>query len=156
MKTAELVQQRIFESWQYYQRELIRVISPLTGEQLNLRVVPSQRSLGELAVHIVYGRAKWALSVLDAPDLELELLLAWEEPGDQPPTSTQIVQGLDLTWQRFTALIDCWSSIPTETALSEREVDGLQTIWGMLEHDLHHGGELSFCLGACGLVAPDM
>src|SRR5215203_3160962 len=97
LKAAELVQQRIFESWQYYQGELKRVISPLTGEQLNLRLVPAQRSLGELAAHIVYGRAKWALTVLDAPDPELEPLLAWKEPGGQPPTAAQVVQGLDLT-----------------------------------------------------------
>lgn len=146
----------MFESWQYYQGELKSVVSPLSGEQLNFRVVPGQRSLGELAAHIVYGRAKWALTVLDAPDPELQPLLAWEEPGDQPPTAAQIVQGLDLTWQRFTALIDRWSNLPTEAALSERDVAGLRTIWGMLEHDLHHGGELSFCLGVFGLVALDM
>jgi hypothetical protein len=40
--------------------------------------------LGELAVHIIYGRAKWALKVLDAPDPELEQLLAWEKPDAIP------------------------------------------------------------------------
>jgi hypothetical protein len=29
-------------------------------------------------------------------------------------------------------------------------------IWHLLEHDLHHGGELSFVLGMHGLAAPDL
>ena len=36
------------------------------------------------------------------------------------------------------------------------EVERLRTIWGLMEHDLHHGGELSFVLGALGLPAPDL
>lgn len=28
--------------------------------------------------------------------------------------------------------------------------------WHVIEHDLHHGGELSFSLGANGLAAPDL
>ena len=29
-------------------------------------------------------------------------------------------------------------------------------IWHIIEHDLHHGGELSFSLGMHGLTAPDL
>ncbi|HEY6285010.1 MAG TPA: hypothetical protein VIX20_05065 [Ktedonobacteraceae bacterium] len=29
-------------------------------------------------------------------------------------------------------------------------------IWHVIEHDLHHGGELSFSLGAHNLAAPDL
>lgn len=156
MTAAELVQQRIFEIWNNFQAELKRVIAPLTVEQLNLRLVPQQRSLGEIAAHIVFGRAKWTLKVLEVPDPGLQRLLAWEEPGDPPPTAAELVQGLDLTWRWYTTLIDRWSSYPPGTALPENEVEGLETIWGMLDHEFHHGGELSFCLGAFSLDTPDM
>jgi len=36
-------------------------------------------------------------------------------------------------------------------ALSEAEVNILQTIWGLIDHDLPHAGELSLLLGAAGL-----
>ena len=36
------------------------------------------------------------------------------------------------------------------------EVSQLRVIWGRMEHNLHHGRELSFVLGAYGLPAPDM
>jgi len=29
-------------------------------------------------------------------------------------------------------------------------------IWQVIEHDLHHGGELSFSLGMHNLAAPDL
>ena len=29
-------------------------------------------------------------------------------------------------------------------------------IWHVIEHDLHHGGEISLMLGMHGLVAPDI
>jgi uncharacterized damage-inducible protein DinB len=29
-------------------------------------------------------------------------------------------------------------------------------IWHVIEHDLHHGGELALTLGMHGLVAPDL
>jgi hypothetical protein len=29
-------------------------------------------------------------------------------------------------------------------------------IWHLIEHDLHHGGELSFSLGMHNLAAPDI
>jgi uncharacterized damage-inducible protein DinB len=29
-------------------------------------------------------------------------------------------------------------------------------VWHVIEHDLHHGGEVSFTLGMHGLAAPDI
>ncbi|MBN9388815.1 MAG: DinB family protein [Chloroflexi bacterium] len=156
MTAAILVQQRIFESWQYYQNELKRVVAPLTEEQLKLRAVPGQRSLGELASHIVYARAKWLLSALPEGDTALEQFLAWQDPGEALPSAAEIVWGLDLTWQRINTSIEGWAQYSPDTQLTEKEVTGLRTIWGLLEHDLHHGGELAFSLGALGLPAPEM
>jgi uncharacterized damage-inducible protein DinB len=46
------------------------VIAPLSAAQLNARIAPNQRTVGELAEHIVRGRALWVHKVLGDPSLE--------------------------------------------------------------------------------------
>jgi hypothetical protein len=58
------------------------------------------------------------------------------------------VQGLNLTWQFITNHL--MSGTPADMP-AEDEVLIVQTIWGLLDHDLPHAGELSLLLGAAGL-----
>ena len=58
------------------------------------------------------------------------------------------MQGLELTWRFITNCLMRGS--PTD-AVPEQEIPILQTIWGLLDHDLPHAGELSVLLGASGL-----
>jgi len=39
---------------------------------------------------------------------------------------------------------------PTD-AISEEQVPIMQTVWGLLDHELPHAGELSLLLGADGM-----
>jgi DinB family protein len=153
---ATLAQARILESWQHYQAELMRVVAPLTAEQMRYRLVPGQRSIGEIATHIVFARAKWLPPALAACPAELEPLLRWDAPDDPPHTPAEVVQGLDLTWRLMAGCLARWEAAGLRAPADEAEVARLRTIWGLLEHDLHHGGELSFVLGACGLPALDI
>jgi len=152
--TATLAQARIFESWQYYQEELTRVIAPLSAEQMRVRLVPGLRSLGEIAEHIVRARALWLHPVLG--DAALEPLTQWDEPEDPPRTAAEVRQGLDQTWQVISTYLTRWMADDGRETIPAEEVAQLRTIWGLLEHDLHHGGELALVLGAVGLPAPDM
>jgi hypothetical protein len=45
--------------------------------------------------------------------------------------------------------------LPTD-AVPEAEEPIVQTIWGLLDHDLPHAGELSLLLGAAGLSGVDI
>jgi uncharacterized damage-inducible protein DinB len=158
---ATIAQERILESWQYYQDELTRVIAVLTEEQMSLRLVPGMRSLGEIAEHIVTARALWLPRALGEGDAELEQLepiARWDEPDDPPRTAAEVVYGLEVTWRLITSRLTrrpaddpCGADI-----IPDEEVSQLRIVWGLLEHDLHHGGELSFVLGAYGLPAPEM
>ena len=162
---ATLTQARIYESWQNYQAALQRAIAPLTEEQMRLRLVPGMRSVGETAEHIVYARALWLHRVLAAA-AELEPLLTWDMPHDptdpaRPRTAAEVSHGLDQTWRIIIACLDRrpatgrHDTCPDDTGSAE-EITRLRTIWGLLEHDLHHGGELSFQLGAHGLAAVEL
>jgi hypothetical protein len=148
MLRAAIAEARAFESWQDYQEALKRAIAPLTEEQLHRRLIPGLRTPGEIAEHIVFGRALHLHRTLGEGVEELTPLLRWEDADDPPHTAAEILHGLELTWRFITACLMRGS--PTD-AISEEDVPIVQTIWGLLDHDLPHAGELSLLLGADGM-----
>ena len=147
MLRAAIAETRAFESWQDYQEALKRAIAPLTKEQLQRQLIPGLRTSGEIAEHIVFGRALHLHRTLGEA-VELTPLLQWEDVDDPPHTATEILHGLELTWQFITSCLMRGS--PTD-AIPEEEIPIVQTIWGLLDHDLPHAGELSLLLGADGM-----
>ncbi|MCB0006959.1 MAG: hypothetical protein KDE04_10910 [Anaerolineales bacterium] len=145
---AIVAETRVFESWLDYQEALKRAIAPLTAEQLGRRILPSLRTPGEIAEHIVFGRALHLHHTLGESAAALVPLIAWGEPNAAPQSAAEIVHGLELTWQFITKCLQ--SGSPT-SPLPEAEALSVQTIWGLLDHDLPHAGELSLLLGAAGL-----
>jgi hypothetical protein len=148
MTRAVIAERRVFESWQDYQEALKRAIAPLTAEQLQRRLLPGLRTPGEIAEHIVFGRALHLHGALGEDAAELTPLLRWSEADDPTHTAAEIVHGLELTWRFITSCLMRGS--PTDT-IPEEEMAIVQTIWGLLDHDLPHAGELSLLLGAAGL-----
>jgi hypothetical protein len=148
MTRAALAEARAFESWQDYQEALKRAIAPLTEQQLQRRLMPTLRTPGEIAEHIVFGRALWLHRTLGEGAAELTPLLRWEDADGPPHTAAEILHGLELTWRFITI---CLMRGSATDAIREEEVPILQTIWGLLDHDLPHAGELSLLLGASGL-----
>ena len=148
MTRAAIAEARAFTSWQDYQEALKLAIAPLTAEQLQRRLIPGLRTPGEIAEHIVFGRALHLHRTLGERAAALTPLRRWDDADDPPHTATEIVQGLELTWQFITKCLMRGS--PTD-AVPEAEVPIRQTIWGLLDHDLPHAGELSLLLGAAGL-----
>lgn len=149
MSRAAIAEARAFDSWVDYQEALKRAIKPLTQEQLQKRLLPGLRTPGEIAEHIVFGRALHLTRTLgEAATAELAPLLQWGDADTPARTAAEIVAGLELTWQYITGCLLRGS--PT-AALSNEETEIVQTIWGLLDHDLPHAGELSLLLGADGL-----
>jgi hypothetical protein len=148
MIRASIAETRAFESWQDYQEALKRAIAPLTVEQLQRRLLPGLRTPGEIAEHIVFGRALHLQRTLGEGAVELTLFLRWGDADDMPHTADEILHGLELTWQVIANYLMRGSSIDT---IPEEQAVIVQTIWGLLDHDLPHAGELSLLLGAEGL-----
>ena len=105
MTRAALAEARAFESWQDYQAALKRAIAPPTEEHLQRRLLPGLRTPGEIAEHIVYGRALWLHRALGEGAAELTPLLRWEDADDPPHTATEILHGLELTWRCTTSWV---------------------------------------------------
>ncbi len=148
MIRAAIAEARAFESWQDYQAALTHAIAPLTEAQLQRRLIPGLRTPGEIAAHIVYGRALHLYRTLGEGAAELTPLLRWDDVDDPLPTAAELLHGMELTWQFITVCLMRGSPID---AIPEEEIPIRQTIWGLLDHDLPHAGELSLLLGADGL-----
>jgi len=148
MTRAEIAEARAFESWQDYQDALKRAIAPLTNEQLQQRLIPGLRTPGEIAEHIVFGRALHLQRTLGEEAGEVKPLLKWGDSNEPLFTSAEILHGLELTWEIITACLMRGS--PSDNMIEDEAVL-VQTIWGLLDHDLPHAGELSLLLGMEGL-----
>lgn len=150
------------EGWQAYQRELSKALAPLSPEQLAWRAAPQLRSIGELARHMIAGRAGWYYEILHEGDDAFNALSYWNSSGSPTRSASEIVNGLALTWQVMQEALARYT--PTDLqAVLEYELNGQTNrdtrgwvIWHVIEHDVHHGGEISYSLGMQGLQAPDI
>jgi hypothetical protein len=148
MTRAATAEARAFDSWSDYQGALVRAIAPLTDAQLQRRLLPGRRTPGEIAEHIVFGRALHLQSVVGEEAAHLTPLLRWDDPTDPPRSAAEIVAGLEVTWQVIVGRLRRGSA---DDALPAEEARVLQTIWGLLDHDLPHAGQLSLLFVASGL-----
>ena len=150
------------EGWSAYQDQLIAALAPLTTEQLTLQAGPGLRTVGEVATHIVSVRVAWFSSALGVGDEAFEAMRAWQRPDSPPHTAAELVTGLRETWRVMTEALAGWSA--TDMAAT---VEGVRrgepfslvrgwVIWHVIEHDLHHGGEISYALGMHGLPGVDI
>jgi uncharacterized damage-inducible protein DinB len=162
--------------WKAYQDHLKEALALLTAEQLALRAARGMRSISENALHIIGCRmywfteflgedggeemkayARWNEVALGAPYASWdEVALALRAPV---PTAAALAQGLDHTWQFMADCLARWSpaemrqTFPDDGDGAPVEVSRAWVVWHVLEHDLHHGGEISLTLGMHGIQA---
>ena len=147
-----------YKGWDVYQGHLMRVIAPLTDEQLALTISPNLRSIGLLAKHIVRTRASWMHNLMGEGGPELAEIAQWEHDGDML-SAAELARGLEVTWRVWQECLQRWTQADLEYVFTgERwgkpyELSRQWIVWHVIEHDMHHGGELSFALGAHGLPA---
>lgn len=155
-----------YSGWENYQRLLSAAIAPLDHEQLNMRAAPHLWSIRTIASHIVATRSWWFHSWMGEGGSEFDRLSDFDE-DDQAETraAADIVKGLEVTWSLVDSCLGRWSDADLE-ARFQRPVpnqagerpwrDRRYIVWHVAEHDLHHGGELSFSLGMHGIPAIDL
>ena len=153
-----------YAGWDVYQQHLVAAIAPLTSEQLALRSSPQNWSVGMIATHIIAVRVGWFHMWMGAGDAELAALGEWDEDGQPTRSAAELVTGLEMSWQMIqNALANFTPADLAQTfqypypGKENRSQHSRQwIIWHVLEHDIHHGGELSSILGAHGLAAVDL
>lgn len=141
--------------WENYQQRLIAAITPLSSEQLALPVV-SHQTIGELLGHMIGARFWWFHRWMG--EEEPSDLVHWGTEQDMREAAS-LVSAFELTWQMISPALCRWSAADLEHLVSppaavaqERSARTREWIvWHVLEHEVHHGGELSLALGGFGL-----
>ena len=174
----------IYEGWDSHQLALVRAISGLSREQLIWRPAPHFNSVGELISHIALARLWWfhkmgapgaaTLAHQIAPWSEERIntedpgeIKRWTEALEQMEAAivedpSELLRWLEASWQMIETTLTTWTV--ADLTQTYRHIRGGKmylvsrqwTIWRILSHDLHHGGELAMMLGLQGIAIPDL
>ena len=165
--------QPIYEGWARHQALVIDSLLGLTPEQLDLRTAAHQWAIWQLASHVAGSRAYWFQEVLGegetavrdlfrverstVPGLSLDDA-GWEDDEDHPRTAEELVDALTRTWAIVDDCLRRWSAddLYASVVRSSRTHHRGWVVWHVMEHDIHHGGEISQILGSNGLSGFDL
>ena len=110
--------------------------------------------------HIISVRAGWFSGTMQEADPAMDAYMYWGQRESPPRSGAELAQGLDDTWAFIEARLQRWTpeecgqSFPDEWDGQVYELSRSWIIYHVLEHDLHHGGEISLILGMNGLPGP--
>jgi uncharacterized damage-inducible protein DinB len=163
MPQGQLTLAPFYQGWEEYQRLLIAALAPLTAEQLAINASPGQRPIWQIVRHILLARIGWFARMGEgAGDPILAAIDLWDADGAPPRSADELVQGLAHTWAMIDTCLRRWTpAMLGDTFTYDRAGRPVTRtrqwiIWHVLEHDIHHGGEISLTLGNHGLAAPDL
>ncbi len=143
-----------YTGWEDYQQLLVGAVAPLTDAQLRLTIASDLRSIGMLATHIVRTRAAWLHGVLGEGGPAVAAIAEWDDNADGARPAADLVRGLEVTFAAWKDCLQRWTLRDLDAVFHDGPDDIPRgwIIWHVIEYDLHHGGELSYSLGALGLA----
>lgn len=152
----------IYENWRSHNEKLRRAIAPLTDEQLRLQPAPHMWPVSQLVQHIISVRAGWFSGTLQENNDQMDAYMEWGQRESPARTAAEMVRALDETFAFIEGCMQRWT--PADRAQTfpdewDGEVYHLSRSWviyHVLEHDLHHGGEISLILSMHGLRGLDL
>jgi uncharacterized damage-inducible protein DinB len=148
----------IYENWGGYQEKLRNCVAPLTNEQLSLQPAAGMWPLEQIVQHIISVRTGWFSGTLQEQDEVMNEYMLWGQRDSPTRSALELAHGLDETWAFILSRLQRWT--PAECAMTfpdegddgqTYEVSRSWVIYHVMEHDLHHGGEVSLILGMNGL-----
>lgn len=149
----------VYAGWEQFNKRLVTLVAPLTPEQLAIRTAQNQREVVKIIAHIISARAWWFHERLAEGDAKWEQYYTWDEDDGPTLNAAQLELGLEETWRLISECLARWTTddLGGEFPTSH---DGMRTrqwvIWHVIEHDLFHGGEVSFALGSSGVPGIDL
>ena len=171
IRASKISLMKLYEGWDGYQTSLVNAIAPLNRAQLEWRPAPGANSVGEVARHICLGRVTWFMR-MGAPGSSAlaSRIEKWETDSDGNPDivedaiaiqnqASELVHWLEMTWEMINTTLNSWSVPDLAQSYLHKwngevyAVSRQWTIWRILSHDIHHGGELSLMLGLQGIEA---
>ena len=154
----------LYPGWDNYQELLIRAIEPLTAEQLALRSAQNLRSVGEICRHIIGARGRWCHHMMGLGDEPFAAFARWDARDMPARSAAELSDGLRDSWLVLRDALARWTPADlaftypnTEPEPGEPEVfTRAWILWHLIEHDVHHGGEITQILGMHALPGLDI
>jgi uncharacterized damage-inducible protein DinB len=146
-----------YREWEQYHTHLRTALAPLTDDQLALRAAPALRTIGALVEHMVEGRVIWLADFTGEASPTSTELRAWLDAPEAPRDAATLRTRLDASWQVVAESLARWDdaamlkTYPIDWRGDHYDLTRGWVVWHVLEHDLHHGGEVSLTLGMHGL-----
>ncbi len=142
-----------FGHWAEVRRGLEWLLGRLSDDDLAFVPTPGGWSLGRIFVHIADAETYWLDSVV-AGNAERDLVV---QAGPAPGTGDI----RDLLAETHAASLALLESLDDATAAEARLADGETVtiewvVWHVVEHKIHHRGEISLALGLLGRPGLDV
>lgn len=145
----------IFSHWNLVRKGLISVISKFSESDLSFQPYPESWQAGQIMIHIGNAEEGWFRHVITK---EIE-----EWPGhlqfENYPTKGKILAILDSVHQKTDSYLGTLSEKDLSTAIHTpwgKSIPLQWIIWHVIEHEIHHRGELSLILGILGKEGLDV
>ncbi len=126
---------RILEGWDGYQTSLLHATTPLTSEQLSLSRMGAP-GMDTVAQHV----PRWHMEDDGTRQVAEESVPCYD--------AGLLAEWLALSWQPIQRLLEEWTvdDLFQRYPLAEYVVSRQWTIWRIMSHDIHHGGQLATML----------
>jgi uncharacterized damage-inducible protein DinB len=167
----------LYDGWAKHHRLVIDMLVGLTPNQLALRPSSDAWSVWQLAGHVAGSRSYWLQDILGegdpslrdrfrvasttVPDLPLEDA-GWEDDEEHPRSAAELVDALEDTWVLVEGCLRRWTPEDLEAPFSRQRSSGTHAftrswvVWHLIEHDVHHAGEMSIILGSHGVTGLEL
>lgn len=151
----------VFADWDLHHQRLVKMIAPLTPEQLRLRSAPHLWHVSLLAAHVIGARAFWFHEIMHEGPPEIASWSGLDDQEEEARPVERLVQGLNETWAMIAAVLERCTVADLDATFERvypthvRRFTRQALIMRVLTHDAHHGGEISQILGMHGVTALD-
>jgi uncharacterized damage-inducible protein DinB len=143
-----------FGHWKTVRRDLHRALDLLSDEQLAFVPREGLWSLGKVARHIAEAEEGWFRHVVS------QELPEWPQLRDEDyPTVESIKAVVTEIHSRTEAYLVTLDEASLERAIATpwgEEITLGWIVWHVLEHEIHHRGEIYLMLGLMGMEAPEV
>ena len=145
---------QIFSHWEQVRGGLLETIDKFSEQELQEAPFKGSWQIGQIMLHIADCEDNWLHGVVRhefEPWIFYDLL--------DYPTKAQIIDVLERARQRTLTYLETLqeADLSTKYAISDGTRFSLHwIIWHVLEHEIHHRGELSLALGFLGREGLDV
>jgi uncharacterized damage-inducible protein DinB len=148
MKLTEM-----YSHWDQVRAGLLATIAEFSEEELHYAPFENSWSAGQIMLHIADTEENWLHGVVQG---DFEPWISY--PLTEYPSKDDIRKLLDSTRERTIAFLDQLTTddLKTTYKINGEELKLRWIIWHVLEHDIHHRGELSLILGLLGRLGLDV